>query len=242
MNLLKLLQDNPVGTKPVCNLVRNGDAEATVFVYDIISRWQGIGSKEFIAALEQASGASTLHIRINSAGGDVFEGRAMVEAVKRFNGKTIAHVDSLAASAASSLAIAANEVEIAAGAFLMIHNASALAWGNKAVMLKTADLLAKVEETLVTDYVARTGKTKDQIVAWMDAETWFDGKAAVANGFCDRLAAAAPAATQNAWNLSAYLNAPAVLLGSPPSQPVEQPQHASASQINRNALELAMLT
>jgi hypothetical protein len=111
--------------------------------------------------------------------------------MERFAGKTIAHVDSLAASAATSIAIACDEVEIAQGAFFMIHNASGIVWGDKQAMRDTADLLEKVEGSIVNDYTAKTGKDAADVVAWMDAETWFTADEAVANGFCDRLAATA---------------------------------------------------
>ena len=70
----------------------------------------------------------------------------------RLFGKTIAHVDSLAASAATSIAIAADEVEIASGAFFMIHNASGMVWGDKKAMRDTADLLEKVEGTIINQH------------------------------------------------------------------------------------------
>ena len=128
MKILQLLRDNAGRTPQPFNLVRNSTDEATIYIYDMIDAYWGISAKSVIEALASVADVPTVHLRINSPGGDVFEGRAIVEAIKRFAGKTIAHVDSLAASAATSIAIAADEVEIAQGAFFMIHNASGMVW------------------------------------------------------------------------------------------------------------------
>lgn len=255
MKIIQLHRDNVNRAKQMCNAVRNGVDEATIYIYDMIDPYWGVSATSFVAALNSVSDAKVLHLRINSPGGDVFEGRAIVEAIKRFAGKTIAHVDSLAASAASSIAIAANEVEIAPGAFFMIHNASGMVWGDKTDMRTTADLLEKVEGTIVADYVAKTGKTTEEVVAWMDAETWFTGDEAVANGFADRTTPAAANAAQNtAWNLAAFDKAPAALAnrGNPPAAPEivppapgttpeTTPDTTGKAQSNRNALRLALI-
>lgn len=237
MKIMQLLRDN--AARPPFNLVRNEAAnEATLYIYDVIDAYWGISAKSVIDALASAADVGTIHLRINSPGGDVFEGRAIVEAIKRFAGKTIAHVDSLAASAATSIAIAADEVEIAKGAFFMIHNASAFAWGDKADLRETADLLEKVEASIIFDYNAKTGKGDAAIAAWMDAETWFTADEAVANGFCDRLAATADGKAKNVWNLSAYSKAPPDLMA-PPNQPDSLP--TGTTQTNTNALRLKLI-
>lgn len=246
MRIKILMRDNATQGKHGCKTLRNGVDEATIYIYDMIDAYWGVSATEFIAALNSVSDAKVLHLRINSPGGDVFEGRAIVEAIKRFAGKTIAHVDSLAASAASSIAIAADEVEIAAGAFFMIHNASGMVWGDKTAMRTTADLLEKVEGTIVNDYMAKTGKTAEEIVAWMDAETWFTGEEAVAAGFANRVSAAPDTATNKAWNLAAFDKAPQALREQPkPPEPdnkqTPEPDTAGTSQTNKNALCLAMI-
>jgi ATP-dependent protease ClpP protease subunit len=234
---MQLLRDN-AARSPI-NLVRNEAAnEATLYIYDVIDAYWGISAKSVIDALTSASDVGTMHLRINSPGGDVFEGRAIVEAIKRFAGKTIAHIDSLAASAATSIAIAADEVEIAKGAFFMIHNASAFAWGDKTDLRETADLLEKVEASIIFDYNAKTGKDDTAIAAWMAAETWFTADEAVANGFCDRLAATAEKSTKNTWNLAAYAKAPKALTA-PPQEP--DPIPTGTTQTNTNALRLKLI-
>jgi enoyl-CoA hydratase/carnithine racemase len=183
-------------------------------------------------------------------------------ALARFQGKTIAHIDSLCASAATSIALACNEVEMSSGAFFMIHNASCIAWGDKAALREQANVLEKIEGAIVADYIAKTGKGEDEIVAWMDAETWFSAAEALENGFIDRVtqAPADKAKTSNVWNLAAYAKAPANLaapiapaapmnkepLESPvqPAEPQakvdESPAGPRMAQANKNRLALAL--
>jgi hypothetical protein len=115
-----------------------------------------------------------------------------------------------------------------------------MAWGDKTALRDTADLLEKIEGAIVTDYTNKTGKDAAEIVAWMDAETWFDAKEALANGFIDRIADAK--AASNAWNLSTYANAPTALLKEPVAElPPEQPPEPSMTTANANKLRLTLL-
>jgi len=208
--ILQLYRDNAKRSPQPVNLVRNA-SEASLYIYDVIDPYWGVNAPSVIDAVTQAAGSEVLHVYINSPGGDVFEGRAIMAALARFQGKTIAHIDSLCASAATGIALACNEVEMSDGAFFMIHNASCLAWGDKGDLRDTADLLQKVEGSIIADYVAKTGKPEADIVAWMDAETWFSAAEALENGFIDRVAQAPAekAKVGNVWNLAAYSRAPA---------------------------------
>lgn len=229
-NLKNLLASNPARERTPVNLVQNA-AEATIYVYDVIDGDWGVGAKEVIAAINEVKDAQVLNIRVNSPGGDVFEGRAIMEAIKRFNGKTIAHIDSLAASAATSIALAADEVVMSDGALFMIHNASGMVWGDKSAMRETADLLEKVEGSIVADYTSKTGKDAAAIVSMMDAETWMTAQEALDNGFVDRISKTGKA--KNTWNLSAFSKVP--------SQPDPAPEQDGTTQKNTNALRLATL-
>lgn len=207
--IMQLIRDNFKDHKKPMNLVKN-ESEARIYIYDIIDSYWGVSAKNVIDALNSVADAETLHIYINSPGGDVFEGRAIMAEIQRFKGKTIAHIDSLCASAATSIALACNEVKMSEGAFFMIHNASGLAWGDKSVLRETADLLEKVEGSIVADYVNKTGKEAAEIIAWMDDETWFTAQEALDNGFIDEItkANATSNKTKNTWNLSAFEKAP----------------------------------
>lgn len=222
MKIMQLLKDNASREKRPVNMVRNA-SEASLYIYDVIDPWWGVSAAAVIDALHQAGDADVLHVYINSPGGDVFEARAIMAALSRFKGKTMAHIDSLCASAATSIAISCNEVEMSAGAFFMIHNASGMVWGDKEDMRETADLLEKIEGSIVADYTGKTGKTAEEVVAWMDAETWFSADEALVNGFIDRITVAPDAKTSNAWNLSSFSNAPKALSAPPVSVLVPVP-------------------
>ena len=228
-NLKNLLMTNRLRERAPINLVNAAD-EATIYIYDIIDADYGVGAKDVIGAISSLKDAKVLNIRINSPGGDVFEGRAIMEAIKRFDGKTVAHIDSLAASAATSIALAADEVVMSDGALFMIHNASGLVWGDKNDMRQTADLLEKVEGSIVNDYTAKTGMEDTTIVAMMNAETWMTADEALANKFVDRVVKTGKA--KNTWNLSAFDKAPQV---------EELPEPDGTTQTNTNKLTLANL-
>lgn len=205
--LLQLAADNARASKPIRAEVK-GD-EATVYLHGVIGGyWGEIDATEFAKTLSDIN-AATIHLRINSPGGDVMDARAMMTAIRQHPANVIAHVDGMAASAATGICTACNEVEISNGAFYMIHNAWTVAVGNKADMRTSADILDKIDAGLVGDYTARTGKSAEQVTAWMDAETWFTAAEAVDNGFADRVVdVGGKDAARNQWDLSAYANAP----------------------------------
>lgn len=196
--------------------------EATVYLYDIIDEYWGISAGQFVKDL-MAIKASTIHLRIHSPGGDALAGRAMATAIRAHKATVIAHVDGLAASAASSVALAADEVEIAQGAFIMIHRASSVAWGTADDFVALAALLQKVDGEIEADYVRETGNTAEAIRVWMDAETWFTADEAVNNGFADRVVEPAVKA-QAQWNLDAFDRAP--VASERPADPPEDPAPA----------------
>ena len=206
-SLLKLAIDNVHQSKQP-NAVTQGD-EMTIYVHGVISQcWGDVDAQEFTKTLANST-AKTLHLRINSPGGDVFDARSMMTAISQFKGKTVAHIDGVAASAATVVCMACNEVEIAQGANFMIHNAWTLAMGNKADMAKTMQLLEKTDEGLVEDYARRSGQPKDTIRQWMENETWFSADEALKYRFADRVVDVVDdSKAQRKWDLSAYSHAP----------------------------------
>ena len=169
-NILQLYRDNAQREKRPVNVVKNESVSA-IYIYDVIDSYWGVSAKDVISALANVGADEEVHFHINSPGGDVFEGRAIMAAIRAHNGKTVAFVDSLAASAATSIAIACDEVVISQGAFFMIHNASGMVWGDKADMREVADLLEKSEGSIIADYTGKTGKYDQQVIEWMDTET-----------------------------------------------------------------------
>lgn len=216
--LMNLLRDNAQAERKPLNLVRNDSgSEATLYVYDTIDPWYGVNAQDVARVVAGLDKAVTLNVRINSPGGDVFEARAISSQLKQFGGKVVAYVDGLAASAATTIAMAADEVVISDGSFFMIHNAWAMAIGNKVDMTEMATLLDKIDGAIVNDYTGKTGKSIDEVKAWMDAETWFTAQEAVDIGFADRMAGSSSSASAK-WNLAAYEKAPKALLEQEPAK------------------------
>jgi len=166
-----------------------------------------------LKALRVGAG-DVVDVYVNSPGGDVFEARAMVATMNRHPATFSMHVTGQAASAASFFVMHGDDVEITAGAFLMIHNSWTMALGNRHDMGKAQSLLAQIDASIVADYAERTGIDASELAAMMDEETWIDAETAVARGFADRIQAKAQKAKASArWDLSAYKHPPAALVG-----------------------------
>lgn len=234
MNLLQLAIDNAIASKPL--RAEKSDAEATIYLHGVIGGWWGdIDETQFARAMAELD-VDTIHLRIASPGGDVFAARSMMTAIAQHKAKVIAHVDGLAASAATGICMACDEVEISQGAGFMIHEGWTVTVGSKTDHRKTTGLLEKIDAGLVNDYARRTGKSAEQITAWVDAETWFTADEAVEHGFADRVVevVGGDKKASNTWNLSAYKNAPKALQTSPAED------DASSVAAHRNTLELRL--
>lgn len=213
------------------------DDEATVYVYDAIGGWWGgVDAQAFVKELAGIK-AGTIHLRINSPGGDVFDARAMQTALRQHKAKVVAHIDGLAASAATFLAMGADEIEMAEGGFFMIHNAWGFTIGNVNDHLEAAAMLEKVDASIRADYSRKTGKPDDEVRALMDAETWLTAAEAKESGFIDRVYEAE--AVGDRFNLSAYDKAPSALLEV--QQPAE-PDAAVAARLRAETDARARMT
>ena len=245
--LLQLLRDNGSTERTAPQLLRNDAGDAVLYVYDVIDAYWGISASDVVKAIAGLGAETTLHLRINSPGGDVFEATAMANAIRQHAGKTIAYVDGVCASAATDLACAADEVHIAEGGFYMVHNAWTIAMGDKQAFADTASLLGKVDGQIADRYAKRTGATLEQVVQWMDAETWFTAQEAVDAKFADSLvqppakgAAGTANVTRKTFNLSAYSKAPAALLAPPAAEPAT-PDWAAVRANNARRLQLLQI-
>jgi ATP-dependent Clp endopeptidase proteolytic subunit ClpP len=159
------------------------DGEAEVSIYDEIG-FGGVTAKAFLAELKKLSG-QRVHLRINSVGGSVVEGAAIYNALRRHKGGLVVHIDALAASMASVIAMAGDETLIAGNALVMIHNPWGMTMGDADELRKEADILDKLKKTLVNAYTRKTGRDAEEIARMMDDETWMDATEAVALGFAD---------------------------------------------------------
>ena len=219
-------------------LEKSNDGTATVHLYDEVGAF-GAGSKEFLADLGKLDGQH-IHLRINSPGGSVVEGTAIYNALRRHKGGLTVHIDALAASMASVIAMAGAPVYIADNALMMIHNPWTVSMGDSDQLRKEADLLDKLKSTLVNAYTRKTGMDQEQIAEMMDSETWLDAVEAVALGFADAIEeGVAAAATATPESLRARFDKFAKGMTEPvvtetPEQPevVETPE---ASIVSENA-------
>lgn len=195
------------------NSVKNSEGESTIYLYDTIvsddeeaAWWGGVSPMAFIRALDEMNGADVT-LRINSPGGSVFGGQAIAAAMREYAGAINVKVDSLAASAASIVAITGDTVQMAPGSFLMIHNAWTIALGNAKELLDVAALLEKIDGSLANQYAAKTGIGVKEIADMMAAETWLDHEEAVSQKFADSVIES-PVKANNRWDLSVFDRAP----------------------------------
>ncbi|MBK7493617.1 MAG: Clp protease ClpP [Nitrosomonas sp.] len=164
---------------------KTSDQNAEVFLYGDIGGWMdGISADEFAREVSELD-VSIIDVRLNSGGGSVFEGQAIYNALNRHPAKIIMNIDGIAASIASVIAMAGDQINITEGSHVMIHKPWSMAMGDAESMRKEADVLDSLESGIIDIYAARTGKDRKSLEKWVNAETWFKGQAAVDAGFAD---------------------------------------------------------
>lgn len=171
------------------SIVARGSAAADIYIYEDVgaSFFGGVTAKDFATELKNVGNVATLNVHINSAGGDVFDGFAIYNQLVQHPANVISHIDGVAASIASVIAMAGDKICISETGFVMIHNATGVAIGDAAEMRQMGDLLDKVTGSIADVYVERTKGARNDIVAMMNAETWFTGDEALSAGFADEM-------------------------------------------------------
>lgn len=165
-------------------------------IFDDIGAF-GVTATQFIQDLANLGDIKNLTIQINSQGGSVQDGVAIFNAIKQHPAHVTMEVNGWALSIASFIAMAGDTVRMASNSLLMLHNPWISAAGDAAELRKTADVLDKTRETLISAY-ARSGKSRAKIIALLDAETWFTADEALAAGFADEVQSSGqPAASFN---------------------------------------------
>lgn len=170
-------------------------ARGEIWLYDQIGQsfWgDGISAKQFQKDLSALGKVTSINVRINSPGGDVFDGFAIYNQLKQHPASIEVTVDGVAASIASIIAMAADpgKLSMAKNSLMMIHNPSGFAAGGEDEMLRVAALLKTIKGNLAETYVDRTGNKKASVETWMSDETWFTAEAALQHGFADSVGAA----------------------------------------------------
>jgi ATP-dependent Clp protease protease subunit len=181
---------------------------ADVLIYDEIGAY-GVSAKGFLAELGALPDEVPIDLRLNSPGGSVFDAVAIYNALQRHAGPVTAWIDGIAASAASYIAMAGDEIVMAENAFLMIHDPSGLVVGTAEDMRSMAEALDKVKGSLVAGYAAKSSRTPEDIGALMAAETWFDATDALAAGLATRLVQ--PVRIAANFDIGRFRNAPPAL-------------------------------
>lgn len=161
---------------------------AEISIYDEIGGW-GVSAQQFSKDFKAlGNNLKQINLHIHSPGGDVFDGIAIYNLLKNHPANKTVTIDGLAASMASVIAMAGNEIIMPENAMMMIHKPWGIQGGDAEDMRKYADLLDKVEDTLIPAYAAKTGKSAEELAEMLAAETWLNGKECVEHGFADKLA------------------------------------------------------
>ena len=128
-----------------------------------------------------------IEVHINSGGGDVYAGSEIYTALRSYSGKVVVKIVGIAASAASVIAMAGDEVEISPTAQIMIHNVSSNVSGDHNALLHEAEVLEGFNKSIANAYIYKTGKALDDLLSLMNKTTWFDAESAVNQGFADKI-------------------------------------------------------
>ena len=161
---------------------------AEISIYDEIGAW-GVSAEQFKNELVGlGKNLKQIDLHIHSPGGSVFDGIAIYNLIKNHPANVTVYVDGLAASMASVIAMAGNTVVMPENAMMMIHKPWGVAGGDADEMRKYADLLDKLEDTLIPAYAAKTGKSTEELAEMLKVETWLNGRECVEHGFADELA------------------------------------------------------
>ena len=198
--------------------IRARDTDAELSIYDEIGAY-GVSAKAFIADIGALENGTDLELRLNSPGGSVFDAVAIYNALQRHTGKVTVTIDGIAASAASYVAMAGDEIVMPENAFLMIHDPSGLVMGTAGDMRDMAEALDKISGSLIKGYAAKSGKPDEEIATLMAAETWFDATEAVEAGLADRVAE--PVRIAARFDIAAFRNAPPPLIEASKDEPAE---------------------
>jgi len=189
---------------------------AEILIYEQIGKdwWDGsgVGAKDFITDLH-ALDVDDIDLRINSLGGSVFEGNAIYNSLKAHKAKVHVKIDGIAASIASVIAMAGDDIEIPENGLIMIHDPSTYAGGTADNMRAAADMLDKIKIGIIAAYKGKTGNDEKEIADMMSAETWLTAQEAIDFGFADKMTGAIAAqANYDKDVMSRFRNIPQALM------------------------------
>lgn len=187
-----------------------------IWLYGVVGEgWfgEGMSARTFVSELQNLGKVDTINLHINSDGGSVFDGVAIYNSLKNHPARIEVDVDSLAASIASVIAMAGDEIRIAENAMMMIHDPMGITAGGAEDMRKSADLLDQIKDVIVGTYTKRTKRPGNEVRTMMAEETWMTGADAVDLGFADLLTGEQRIAACAGLNLSNFKRVPPQLTG-----------------------------
>lgn len=211
-------------------------ATPVLYIYDDIGPdWLGMVSATLVRdELARFGKAEEINVRINSPGGDVFEAAAIYNLLQRHSARIMVDVDGLAASAASYIAMAGDEIRVAANAMMMVHFAWSIVAGNKSELRSAAEVLDRIDDTLIDVYSARTGSSKTRIKSMLEAETWLTASEAVSRGFADEIGASLKTVASASVPAGRFKNTPAHLVAPARRRASLDTLDAQIEQLRRN--------
>ncbi|MCL7774800.1 ClpP-like prohead protease/major capsid protein fusion protein [Pasteurella multocida] len=213
---------------------------AEISIYDEIGGW-GISAKAFAKQLKDLGNVKKINLHIHSPGGSVFDGMAIFNLLNNHTAKKIVYIDGLAASMASVIAMVGDVVIMPENAMMMIHKPWGIQGGDAEDMRKYADLLDKIEETLISAYTKKTGKSAEELAEMLAEETWLSGQECVEHGFADQLAEPVKAMAKiKSQRMKEFSNMPEAIknmLFSPKAQTTEPKTDKTTTQPENNVVD-----
>lgn len=200
---------------------RANGKKGELFLYGDIGSWfDGPSTASINDELKAVGAVDDLDVYVNSAGGSIVDGMGIYQMLLRNKARKVAHIDYLAASIASVICMACDEIRIAGNGRMMIHRASGGAFGNPDEIISGAEALRGMEQDIEKTYAARTGQSIDKVREMMAAETWMSAQQAKELGFVDAIDPLkgenrAPANRIDSLVLNRYRNVPAELRPDP---------------------------
>ncbi|EAT6911234.1 peptidase [Salmonella enterica] len=211
---------------------------AVVKLYDEIGAY-GISARQFADELTALGNVRQINLHIHSPGGEVLEGLAMYNLLKNHPAKKIVTIDGVACSMASVIAMTGDRVLMPENAMMMIHKPQGVAGGDASDIRGYADLLDKLEKTLIPAYAAKTGKSAEELSAMLEAETWMNGRECVEQGFADELLAPVKAMAKLESKRIEVMNMPENIKNmiiAPQGNTGKQPENVSEEQKRLNGI------
>lgn len=213
--------------------VRNAGKALEIYCYDYVGGWLGGITPQMVADdLKAAGKIDVINLRVNSPGGDVFDGITIYNMLKRHSARVEVDIDGLCASIATIIAMAGDTIRMASNGSFMIHNPMSGSFGTADELRKQAELLDHAKENLLDTYVAKTGaESRGRLADLMSAETWMRAGDALKEGLIDEITDELEMAA--CFDLSRFKNAPSNLGGGPKPNPYRAKIAALSKRVSR---------